>query len=102
VAYDTVRNRAHLKLREFVDLGLLQEVNRLFFHPMGLALEVTNFNDGDKVLLSGIQDNRHDPEGMMFAKPPSRVKAEWVEQLRDTKLSARLEALGWVIQPVGG
>jgi hypothetical protein len=30
----------HLDIKEFRELGFLQEANRLFFHPHGLALEV--------------------------------------------------------------
>ena len=30
-----------MNIREFRELGYLQEANRLFFHPHGLALEVT-------------------------------------------------------------
>lgn len=33
-----------MDLAEFVSLGYLHEVNRRFFHPLGLALE-TSFND---------------------------------------------------------
>lgn len=29
-----------IDIKEFQELGFLQEVNRLFFHPLGLALEV--------------------------------------------------------------
>lgn len=31
----------HLDIGEFRELGFLQEANRLFFHPHGLALEIT-------------------------------------------------------------
>jgi len=31
----------HIDIKEFQELGFLQEANRQFFHPHGLALEVT-------------------------------------------------------------
>lgn len=53
--------------REFRDLGLLQEVNRLFLHPRGLALEVETDDDrcghvfGDRqTCLSPRSSMRHD------------------------------------------
>jgi len=59
-----------MDIKEFCGLGLLQEVNRLFFHPMGLALEVTadKTEDGgfENYNLSGIWDHRDDPEGIFF------------------------------------
>lgn len=57
----------YLDLTEFRDLGYLQEVNRLFFHPLGLALEVyTDTDTGDVTHLGGIWDYRGDPEGVLF------------------------------------
>lgn len=46
---------------DLTDLGLLQEVNRLFFHPRGLALEVqlTDAVD-DPFLVVGVWDDRAD------------------------------------------
>lgn len=32
-------------IKEFREMGLLAEVNRVFFHPLGLALEVVNEKD---------------------------------------------------------
>lgn len=33
--------------REFKDVGFLQEANRLFFHPHGMALAITRVTDGE-------------------------------------------------------
>jgi hypothetical protein len=30
----------HLDIKKFRDIGYVQEVNRQFFHPLGLALEI--------------------------------------------------------------
>jgi hypothetical protein len=58
-----------MDLTEFRDLGLLQEVNRCFFHPLGLALAVNvSVEDGAYVVdsIAGIFDNRDDPEGYIY------------------------------------
>ena len=36
-----------MSVKEFRELGFLQEVNRLFLHPRGLALEVAVGDDGE-------------------------------------------------------
>lgn len=36
-----------MPIREFKDLGFLQEANRQFFHPHGLALEITRITEED-------------------------------------------------------
>lgn len=40
-------DRKYLPVSEFQSLGYLQEINRLFCHPHGLALEVTRITDED-------------------------------------------------------
>jgi hypothetical protein len=45
----------HMDIKEFRELGYLQEANRLFFHPHGLALGVTTVDeDGDAKLIEWI------------------------------------------------
>jgi hypothetical protein len=53
----------YISIREFVDLGFLQEVNRLVLHPAGLALEVTVADDATSMR---VWDYRDDPEGVVF------------------------------------
>jgi hypothetical protein len=55
-----------MDIAEFRDFGYLQEVNRLFFHPLGLALEVLVDDDGNVTMLGGIWDYRNDPEGINY------------------------------------
>ena len=55
-----------LDWNEFVNEGFLQEANRQFFHPLGLALEVEIDDDGNAVGISRIWDYRDDAEGMLF------------------------------------
>ncbi len=37
----------YIDIREFVEEGFLQEANRLFFHPLGLALVAKFDTDGN-------------------------------------------------------
>lgn len=83
-----------MDIKEFRDKGFLQEANRLFFHPLGLALEVKNVNT-DKECLGGIWDYRDDPEGMLFAKETMSSeeaidKYQSVCSLKDSKTKARV------------
>lgn len=83
---------------ELVDFGFLQEVNRQFFHPLGMALVVTREQDGT-ARIEGVQDERDDPEGMYFSDGPDRDKVGRVRDLHEIKAAARVQALGYVVQP---
>jgi len=67
-----------IKIKEFQEFGYLQEANRLFFHPLGLALEVST--DASGLRLGGVWDIRGDPEGILFdhfdLKKVERVRIE--------------------------
>jgi len=98
-----------MSISEFREFGFLQEVNRCFLHPLGLALEVvvetvTNADDEEVTIerLGGIWDYRDDPEGMAFGDNLDWEKAVRVAALRAEKSPARQERLGYVIQPVPG
>ena len=57
----------YMPIEEFKERGYLQEANRLFFHPIGLALVASSNDKLDIPMeLCGIQDCRDDPEGMVF------------------------------------
>ena len=91
-----------MEIKEFRSKGLLQEVNRLFFHPMGLALSVNLNKDGSESL-ADIIDYREDPEGMYFADGCLDAKqANFVYELKKVKEDYRKENLGYIIQPVKG
>ena len=92
--------RKYLDVKEFVEIGYLQEINRKFLHPLGLALEVTYTSDGTAEL-SGVWDSRDDPAGVYFAEGVlRRDKTLRVEEEQGRRVSARQNALGYVIQPV--
>lgn len=83
-----------LDIAEFRELGYLQEVNRLFLHLHGLALEVVVEDDGSE-RLGGVWDYRDDPEGMVFGVGMSDpAKAERVEADRRRHFDARCDLFG--------
>ncbi len=89
-----------MDIAEFRRLGLLQEVNRQFFHPRGLALEI--IVDGEE-RFGGIWDFRDDPEGMAFAENMiSIAQAAQVQELFDDHLDDRQLLFGTEdgIQPI--
>lgn len=90
----------YMDIKEFREKGFLQEVNRSFFHPLGLALEI-RIDDEGNYELGGIWDYRDDPEGMYYGNSPSAAKAKPVEELFDSKAETRMTKLGYVIQPLG-
>ena len=106
---DSVENAEikRMPIDEFRRLGYLQELNRQFLHPLGLALEVVINSTGTE-FLGGIHDYREDAEGIhyglsgsgedrkaMFAK-----KRDYVESERKSRAAARIDALGFLIEPV--
>jgi hypothetical protein len=94
------RNIKRIDPKEFQEFGYLQEVNRQFFHPLGLALEVIIDEDG-KVSFGGIWDLRDDPLGILFAQSQlSQEKANRVRDVLKAKGEAREKQFGSVIQPV--
>ena len=90
-----------LSLDEFFRSGLLQEVNRIFFHPLGLALTV-NIKDDSVVAIGGIQDFRSDEEGLVFSSLDrnSYLKMLNVQKEMERRKLIREERLGFFIQPV--
>ena len=96
---------------EFRDGGYLQEANRLFFHPLGLAVEIMQETDDETGLkspwiISGIWDVRDDPEGVQFneeymASDEAARKAQNVEREMRKRSEVRAKGLGFVIQPLG-
>lgn len=93
-----------MDLNEFRDLGFLQEVNRLFFHPRGLALEVIVEGEDDELTvtaLGGIWDSRDDPEGIVFCKGPNIDKAQNVQDEYKKHAQHRRNMFGWITQPIG-
>ncbi len=91
--------------KEFRDLGYLQDVNRRYFHLLGMALEVEIHEDG-KVEFSAVWDCRDDPEGMAFAdedwtrEKVDVARSREIDDDRERIAGERQERLGFVIQPL--
>lgn len=56
----------YMSIKEFREKGYLQELNRRFLHPLGLALEVIVDDKTGEERLGGIWDYRDDPEGIYY------------------------------------
>jgi len=90
-----------MSVREFRELGFLQEINRRVLHPCGLALEVWVDEASGEEVLGGIWDYRDDPEGLYYGEGVlSREKMQSVDKLWYSKAEARKENLGYIVQPI--
>jgi hypothetical protein len=78
---------------EMSDEGYLQEVNRQFFHPLGLAMYVDPETNE-----MGVFDYRDDLEGVAF-NSISINKTQQVMGRALDRFKARNDALGYWIQP---
>ncbi len=87
-----------IDIKEFRESGYLQEANRLFFHPLGLALEVSVAEDGTETL-GGVWDYRDDPEGIYFAERVDEEKAIYVEAARLAHEQSRAKLFGTATDP---
>jgi hypothetical protein len=89
--------------REFRDFGYLQEANRLFFHPLGLVLcwSIPGGNSASSAGHFVVLDEREDSRGIWFDGIDLEPKAERVAQEWHNRRAARVEALGYQIQPAG-
>jgi len=93
----------YIDIKEFRELGILQELNRLFLHPLGLALEVAIEDDGTEKL-GRIWDYREDDEGIKygavaFNNLQFKEKAERFRKMRAERFRKRFKELGYIIQP---
>lgn len=98
------QNVKRMNIKEFLEEGYLQEANRRFFHPLGLALEVIIDDDTGEYKLGGVWDYRDDPEGMLFGdltKDANKFKALKVADQKEKKAIVRNERYGFIIQPLG-
>lgn len=98
-----------IDIKEFRKKGYLQELNRRFLHPLGLALEViVETGENGKEVLGGVWDYRDDPEGMHFGikdRPEDQQKEfkarhDAIKSELKKKLDKRKELLGFEIEPM--
>lgn len=90
-------------LTEFHRRGYLQEVNRCFFHPLGLALALAiNDKTGEPDGRIKIWDAREDPEGFVFEhfEPAEIQRGLDIQGVMETRLKIRRETLGFGLEPL--
>lgn len=97
----TIDAKKVLPLKTLRDDGYLQEANRQFFHPLGLALAVIMpTKAGEPPASLVVLDWRDDPDGGRFTDGDSLTeKAAVLEGIATARVQARLDALGYWVQP---
>ena len=98
----------YMSVKEFREKGYLQELNRQFLHPLGLAIEVEIDDGTGEERFGKIWDSRQDPEGIMFDLehlPQERVerfrkKANYVANEYEKRRDYRIKLLGDVIERI--
>lgn len=96
---DVLDDIKRMDVAEFVEQGYLQELNRRFLHPFGLAIEVVVDFNGRPVCLGGVWDYRDDPEGIMSGDL-DRQRAVNVFHIEEERKPERINRLGYWIQPI--
>ncbi len=100
-----------ISINEFRGQGFLQELNRQFLHPLGMALSINVDDDGTESIV-GIWDYRDDDKGVFYYDLANsndevrlekfRKNAENVESERQKHLTTRNELFGtdYGIEPI--
>jgi len=90
-----------MTVKEFREFGFLQELNRQFLHPLGLALEVIIDEEDGSERFGEVWDYRCDPEGIRFAEfsVDEMERGLRIKELQEEKGKTRRSHLGYIIQP---
>ena len=96
-----------INITEFRKKGYLQELNRQFLHPLGLAL-VVSIDEDDNEILSGIHDFREDPTGIIYDLEKSETdrivrfneNADFIEKEFDRTIKHRMDKLGFGVEVI--
>lgn len=92
---------AYMPLESFVAGGFLQEVNREWFHPLGLSLVFQRSDEGE-YSIAGVNET-NDPDGFIFDEAElDGSKADVVAARRSKYQNRRQARLGFGVQPVPG
>jgi len=97
-----------MDIKEFRSKGYLQELNRRFLHPLGLALEVIIDKVDGSEKLGGIWDYRDDEEGIYFDLKNSDIerissfknKKTFIDLEFEKRKLVREEMFGNIIEPI--
>lgn len=94
-----------ISVKEFRALGYLQELNRLFLHPLGLAMGVEVDEDGNEEF-GEIWDYRDDPEGIVYddglLDEEAAARAIRIKNEQDRMAYHRVRLFGSKIQKIKG
>jgi len=98
-----------IDIKEFREKGYLQELNRRFLHPLGLALEVI-INEKGEHKLGGIWDFREDLEGIYYDLKNSdnkrierfRKNSNYIDDKLNTRKEKRTVTIGSLIELIPG
>lgn len=89
----------YMEGKDFQKEGYLQEVNRQFLHPLGLALGIVEDEYGITSFV--VIDHRDDMEGVAFLpEGPDENKTNMVMHEFKRRVPIREKALGYIVQPV--
>jgi hypothetical protein len=96
-----------IEIKEFREKGYLQELNRRFLHPLGLALEIILNDDGTEKL-GGVWDYREEKEGIYYdisnadleRKTRFNEKKLFIDTELENRCKNRKEILGFDVEPL--
>lgn len=96
-----------IDIKEFREKGYLQELNRRFLHPLGLALEIL-IDDSGNEKLGGVWDYREDKEGVIYDISNSNLERKtifndkklFINKEFENRCRDRKEILGFDIEPL--
>jgi len=90
-------------VRLFREMGYLQELNRTFLHPLGLALATLIHDNGDEsiqgVLVTPDKSGFIYDEGYINSGE-AVAKAQFIAERRAFMAEKRINKLGFVVQPI--
>lgn len=103
-----MKNQKLIDIKEFTEKGYLQELNRCFLHPLGLALAVSINETSGEYVLAGVIDYRDDKEGIYFdlananteRKEKFLKNSEFINSEFEKRNKNRQEVLGFDIEPI--
>jgi hypothetical protein len=101
-----MNNIKRIDIKEFREKEYLQELNRRFLHPLGLALEIIQ-EDGTEIL-GGIWDYREDKDGIYYDINNSDIerinrfkeKKSFIDSELEKRNEERKNLLGFDIEPI--
>ena len=100
-----------IDIKEFREKGYLQELNRRFLHPLGLAMEVIINKESGEESLGGVWDYREDTEGIYYAfnekkftnaerLKTTQQKFDSIESELAKRSEGRIKSLGFLYEPI--